>query len=134
MLLRSLLLVPFLLASTGWACGFGGSRSSRVLDYRDETNHLADQPEWYNALTHNCTTTIRRHVQHVAPGNPWNWRILVNGRIDEFGYLQKTIDTSLPFEELRQRRAIAERAKAADADPGFSARIREGLPGRPGAP
>lgn len=105
-----------------------------LLDYLDEVNRLANEPKWYNALTQNCTTTIRRHVQHVAPGNPWNWRILVNGRIDELGYLRETIDTSLPFDELRQRSAIGDEAKAADGDPNFSKRIREGLPGRPGTP
>ena len=105
-----------------------------LLDYLDEVNRLAIEPTWYNALTQNCTTTIRRHVQHVAPGNPWNWRILVNGRIDELGYLRETIDTSLSFDELRRRSAITDKAKAAYGDPNFSKRIREDLPGRPGTP
>jgi hypothetical protein len=102
-----------------------------LLDYLEEINALARDPRWYHAVTHNCTTTIRHHVQQVAPGNPWNWRILVNGRIDELGYTRGNINTSLPFAELRQRSAIAEKAKAADQDPAFSERIREGLPGRP---
>ncbi|UCE85767.1 MAG: DUF4105 domain-containing protein [Deltaproteobacteria bacterium] len=105
-----------------------------LLDYIDEINRLAKEPKWYNALTQNCTTTIRHHVQHVAPGNPWDWRILVNGRIDELGYMRGTINTSLPFEKMRERSAIGDAARAADANPGFSARIREGLPERPRAP
>jgi hypothetical protein len=36
----------------------------------------------------------------------------------------------LPFAELKQRSLIDERAKAADKDPQFSARIRENLPAR----
>ena len=32
------------------------------LDYFTYINHLKEQPEWYNALTHNCTTAIRGHV------------------------------------------------------------------------
>jgi hypothetical protein len=98
-------------------------------DYLEEINRLAGRPKWYNALTHNCTTVIRRHVQHVAPGNPFNWRILVNGVIDELGYMRGTIDTSLPFEELRRRSNVNQAARAADDDPAFSLRIREGLPG-----
>ncbi|MCP4003382.1 MAG: DUF4105 domain-containing protein [bacterium] len=100
-----------------------------LRDYLEEVNRLVAEPRWYNALTHNCTTTIRRHAQHVAPGNPWSWKILVNGYIDEMGYSRGTIDTSLPFEELRKRSNITQAAKAADRDPSFSARIREGLPG-----
>jgi hypothetical protein len=102
-----------------------------LLDYLEEINRLAERPRWYNAATHNCTTTIRHHVQQVAPGNPWNWRILVNGSIDELGYMRGTITNSIPFAELRQRSEITERAKAAERDPGFSRRIREGLPGLP---
>ena len=35
---------------------------SVFLDYFTYINHLKEQPEWYNALTHNCTTAIRGHV------------------------------------------------------------------------
>lgn len=100
-----------------------------LLDYLEEANRLAASPRWYNALTHNCTTMIRHHVKNVAAENPWNWRILVNGRLDELGYQRGTIDTSLPFEELRKRSHISERARAAANAPNFSQRIREGLPG-----
>ena len=100
-----------------------------LLDYLKEVNRLAERPRWYNALTHNCTTTIRHHAQHVGKSRPWDWRILVNGRIDELGYENGRLDTSLPFPELRKRSDITEKAKAADAAPDFSMRIREGLPG-----
>jgi len=101
-----------------------------LLDYLEEINRLAAKPRWYNAFTYNCTTTIRHHVQNVAPGNPFNWRILLNGRLDELGYQRGSIDTSLPFDELKARSNITERAKAVNAASGFSARIREGLPGQ----
>ena len=101
-----------------------------LLDYLKEVNRLAERPRWYNALTHNCTTVIRHHVQNVSPGNPWNWRILANGYLDELGYERGTIDTSLPFPELRARSEITAKAQAADQDPMFSQRLREGLPGQ----
>jgi len=100
-----------------------------LLDYLREVNYLAEQPRWYNALTHNCTTTIRHHAQQVAAGRPWDWRILANGRLDELGYERGQIDTSLPFPELKVRSDITARAKAAGAALDFSIRIREGLPG-----
>jgi len=37
----------------------------------------------------------------VAPDNPFDWRIIVNGYIDELGYERGLIDTSPPFEEIR---------------------------------
>jgi hypothetical protein len=100
-----------------------------LFEYLKEVNYLAEHPRWYNALTHNCTTTIRHHAQQVAADRPWDWRILANGRLDELGYERGQIDTSLPFPELKVRSDITARAKAADAALDFSIRIREGLPG-----
>jgi Domain of unknown function (DUF4105) len=102
-----------------------------LLAYLDEVDQLALKPRWYNALTHNCTTEIRYHVQQVSPGNPFDWRILANGRLDELGYERGQINTSLPFAELRRRSDITARAKAAGDRGDFSALIREGLPERP---
>ncbi|MCR9094442.1 MAG: DUF4105 domain-containing protein [bacterium] len=103
-----------------------------LLDYFEEINALGTEPVWYNAASHNCTTTIRHHVQHVARGNPLDWRLLVNGYIDEMGYERGNLDTRLPFEELRARSEIGERARAAGDALDFSRRIREGLPGARG--
>jgi hypothetical protein len=100
-----------------------------LIDYLEEMNRLATRPRWYNAITQNCTTTIRRHAQNVAPANPFSWKILVNGTIDQLGYDRGTIDRSLPFEELRRRSDITQKARAAGDAPDFSSRIREGLPG-----
>jgi hypothetical protein len=35
-----------------------------LLDYLKSMNGLVEKPEWYNALVDNCTTSIRRHVEH----------------------------------------------------------------------
>jgi hypothetical protein len=101
-----------------------------LLDYLAEINALAERPKWYNAFTHNCTTTIRRHVQHVAPDNPWNWRLLVNGHLDELGYRRGQIASHLPFGELRRRSRIDEVARAAGDEVPYSEAIRSRLPAR----
>jgi hypothetical protein len=100
-----------------------------LLDYLEDVNRLAEHPRWYNAITNNCTTTIRYHTMRVAGNNPWSWKILANGHLDELIYQRGTVDTSLPFVELRRRSAISARARALGDAPDFSARIREGLPG-----
>ena len=99
-----------------------------LLDYLKEINRLAEHPTWYNALIHNCTTTIRHHGQNIGQARSFDWRILLNGRLDELGYEREWIDTSLPFPEMKARSEITEKAKAAYAGSDFSSRIREGLP------
>jgi len=98
-----------------------------LVDYLDEVNSLADHPEWYNALTQNCTTTIRGHTQHIGAAGSFDWRMLVNGHLDELLYERGQIDTSLPFADLKLRSDITDKAKAADDSPDFSAKIRQGL-------
>jgi hypothetical protein len=100
-----------------------------LLAYMEEINHLANEPRWYNALRYNCTTSIRHLVQSVTPSRPFDWRILLNGKIDELGYERGSIDTSMPFDELKKRSAITQRAKEIREGDDFSTRIREGLPG-----
>ena len=99
------------------------------LSYLGKVNRLKDQPQWYNALTENCTTSIRQHTMPYNPNARFDWRMIVNGYIDEMLYERKAIDTSLPFSELKKRSYINPRAKAADKDPNFSQLIRVGLPG-----
>ena len=99
-----------------------------LVDYLDEVNRLADHPQWYNALTQNCTTTIRGHAQHAGAGGRLDWRLLANGHLDELLYERGQIDTDLPFADLRARSNITESAKAAGDSPDFSIRIRQGLP------
>ncbi len=100
-----------------------------LVDYLETIDDMRRNPRWYNALTHNCTTVIRHHAMKVAAHKPWNWRILLNGHLDELGYMRGTVDTSLPFPELRRRSRIVAAARAAGAAADFSARIRAGLPG-----
>ena len=99
-----------------------------LVDYLDEINRLADHPQWYNALTQNCTTAIRSHAQNAGAGGRLDWRLLVNGHLDQLLYERGQIDTDLPFDDLRNRSNITERAKAADDSADFSALIRQGLP------
>lgn len=99
------------------------------LDYLRELNALKDRPEWYNALTGNCMTSIRINTAPYNPDARIDWRLIVNGFIDEMLYERRAVDTSLPFPELKKRSLINERAKGLDKSPDFSQLIRVGLPG-----
>ena len=100
----------------------------RLLEYVSSLNALRTQPQWYNAVTTNCTTSIRS--QHPSKERiPWDWRILLNGKADELLYKDGALVTGgLPFAELKAESLINDRAKRADASPDFSELIRVGLP------
>jgi len=100
----------------------------RFREYINTLNTLHESPRWYNAVTSNCTTSIR--TQRAANlRKPWDWRILLNGKADEMLYQDHAIATGgLSFTDLKQRSLVNERARAADQDPNFSRLIREGLP------
>ena len=99
-----------------------------LLNYLQYVNWLRDHPEWYNAFSHNCTTAVRGHAQPHARTLP-DWRILLNGYVDELLYEQGLIDRSLPLPALKAKSYINPKAKAIGDDPAFSTKIREGLPG-----
>ena len=99
-----------------------------LLRYIAAINELREQPQWYNALTENCTTAIRRIAGSDTRRSWWSWKLFLNGHLDELAYDIGAIDRSLPFPVLKAKSLVNDRARAAGADPQFSARIREGLP------
>ena len=101
-----------------------------LFSYLEEVNRLKEQPQWYNALTDNCTTSILQHTMPYNPNARFDWRLIVNGYVDEMLYERKTINNRLPFVELKQRSYINPKAQAADQDSVFSQLIRVGLPGK----
>jgi len=98
------------------------------LTYVAYLNNLRDHPEWYNALTRNCTTTLDRQIAaNMTNPQPWNYRLLLNGTLDELLYDRGRLVTGgLPFRELKERAHINTAAKAANQSPDFSALIRAG--------
>ncbi len=98
------------------------------LTYVTYLNKLKNQPEWYNEVTRNCTTTIDKPLAAtVSNPQPWNYQFLLNGTLDELLYDRgRLVSGGLPFPELKQREHINAAARAADGSPDFSALIRVG--------
>jgi len=102
-----------------------------LLDYVKTMNQLEVEPEFYNTLTTNCTTSIFLHTR-AFPNRPrYNWKLLLSGYTDEYVYELGALDTSMPFEELKRRSLINDKANAVGNVEDFSQRIREGLPRPP---
>jgi hypothetical protein len=101
----------------------------RFCEYLGTINGLREKPRWYNAITTNCTTSIRQ--QHAAAQRaPWDWRILVNGKGDELMYERGILASGgTPFPEFKARSHINAAARAGGDAADFSDRIRAGLPG-----
>ncbi len=101
----------------------------RFEDYLGALNAMHAKPCWYNAATSNCTTSIRTQ-RAAAKRTPWDWRILLNGKMDELLFERHALAPGgLSFPELKEQARINHAAKSADADPDFSHRIREGRAG-----
>ena len=93
--------------------------------YLRAATDLRERPQWYNALTDNCTTTLIGHSRRVAmPAARLDWRWVLNGHLHEVMHERGTIDSSVPLDELRQRCFINDRAVACPDDAEFSRRIR----------
>jgi len=111
-----------------------GSRQNarRVfLDYLQTMNDMHKRARFYNTLTTNCTTGILMHSRVNPESPPLSWKILLTGYVPEYLYELGRTDTSMPFPELEKLSHVNARAHAADKDPEFSQRIREGLPKPP---
>ena len=97
-----------------------------LLKYIEEANSLNAQPRFYNSLTSNCTTQIFQMVHALQPGLKLDYRMLLSGYVPEYIYDRGRLDTSIPFNELRERSHVKGRAER--TDPEFSRKIREGVP------
>jgi hypothetical protein len=99
-----------------------------LLVYLTRINELADRPEFYHLLTNSCTINIFRYANAAGRVGRFDVRHLLNGLVDSYLYHSGRVDTTLPFDELRQRSQINDAAQAADGAPDFSQRIRASLP------
>jgi len=101
------------------------------LLYAGYLNKLRDHPEWYNAITRNCTTTLDTQIaKDMENPQPWNYQVLLNGTLDKLLYDRGRVVTGgLPFPELKQHEHINAAAQAADAAPDWSVLIRAGRVG-----
>lgn len=94
----------------------------------DRANRIREHPEFYNTLTDNCTSTIIEHVNSLSPRRiPFGFKALFPGYSDRLAYDLGLIDTDLPFDAVRSRFRVNERALDYGDSPAFSVRIREGL-------
>ena len=103
------------------------------LQYLKRANQLHELPEWYNAVTSNCTTGVFSEMLAIGPLpagiSRLDPRILLSGAADEMLYNNGYLAGELPFAALREQAHVNEAARAADNSAEFSRLIRAGRTG-----
>ncbi len=100
--------------------------------YASYLDRLRSHPEWYNALTRNCTTTMDRQISEAMPNpQPMSFRrLLLNGDLDEYLYSRgRFVTGGLSFDALKQQAHINNAAHTVTDPAQYSAKIREGRAG-----
>jgi hypothetical protein len=97
------------------------------LDYVKALNAIHENPRWYNAITTNCTTSIRNQ-RTPAQRSRWDWRMLLNGKADEMLYERGALVTrGIPFADLKQQSLINAIARESNNADDFTSRIRRSM-------
>jgi uncharacterized protein DUF4105 len=101
------------------------------LDYLERVNELHSKPEWYNAVTNNCTTNIDVSASQAQDKRTvYDWRVLLNGKMDEMLYEHNRLVTGgLSLPALKAQAHINAAGIAADDSPQWSELIRVGRVG-----
>jgi hypothetical protein len=90
------------------------------------TDKLNKEPEFYNTLWNNCTTSILMHANALREDKiPWNIYTLLPSHSDEIVYNASLIDTSLSLPEARGYYKISETARSLTGSTSFSDAIRK---------
>lgn len=97
-------------------------------EYVAVANDISATPRWYNTITANCTTVIFGMARRMDPRTRMDWRILLPGKLPSYLREREFVSRDVPLEELIAASRIGPRAAGPPPDPGFSARIREGVP------
>jgi Domain of unknown function (DUF4105) len=95
------------------------------LDYVSSINSLYESPRWYHGFCTNCTTSFYKLPSRRGRARR-DWRVVLNGLLDQALYEDGRLDRTLPFPELRRRASLNDIAINAP-DEGFGDYIRQQL-------
>ena len=97
-------------------------------EYVIDSNALAAKPRWYNSITTNCTTVVLKMMRAIGNAPPFDWRIIVNGYLPDYGHELGSLNTEYSIEKLRELGSVSSKGQAFGIRPGFSEAIRQGVP------
>lgn len=100
-----------------------------LLEALERANALRERPRFYNSVYRNCTGLLGFHANHARPGSfPW-WRPeqVLPGLSDRLLHRMGWIDTTLPFEQIREVYNVRHTAQRYKDDPEVTEKMREGF-------
>lgn len=76
-----------------------------LVDMLEKMNKLTTEPEWYNTLFANCTSSIAKHVNNITPGriSLFSWQLWLTASADELALKHSLLDTALSIGSARQQ-------------------------------
>lgn len=95
-----------------------------LISYLDLGNSLAAEPQFYNTVTANCTSTVYRLVKTIKPDMPLDVRLLLSGRLPEYIDELGGLVGDVPMDQRRVAAAITAKAQSISPDQDYSALIR----------
>lgn len=102
------------------------------LQYLQWIEAQRTHPQWYNALTANCSSSVASYLadKNIGGFSKWDPRVILSGLAEKMLYQKQDLATGgLSFEDLKRQAEINDAAKKLDQEPGFSIHIRQGRPG-----
>jgi hypothetical protein len=92
----------------------------------ERADSLSKNPEFYNTITQNCTTSILNHVNELREEKiPWTKEALLPSHSDKVIYELGLIDTELSLTEARKYYQINELSEKFSDSEDYSQNIRK---------
>lgn len=100
-------------------------RRALFLSYVDFGNQLNADPQFYNTVTANCSSTVWRLAKVIKNDIPFDYRLLLSGRLPEMLEALGALPGDEPMAERRAAAHITDRAKALPQGADYSDWIRQ---------
>ena len=98
-----------------------------LVDMLNKMNKLSVEPEWYNSLFSNCTSSIAKHINNITPGriSRFSWQLWLTASADELALNRGLLDTELSIEKAREKFFINDISQKIGDVPNYSKEIRK---------
>ncbi|OYU19867.1 MAG: hypothetical protein CFE34_03045 [Rhodobacteraceae bacterium PARR1] len=101
-------------------------RRALFLSYVDFGNQLNAEPQFYNTVTANCSSTVWRLAKVVKDDVPFDYRLLLSGRLPEMLDALGALPGDMSMADRRAAAAITARAQSMPQGADFSDWTRGG--------
>ncbi len=98
-----------------------------LVDMLNKMNDLLVNPEWYNTLFSNCTSSIAKHVNKITPGriSQFSWQLWLTASADELALKHGLLDTDLSIEQAREKFFVTDISERIGDVSSYSKKIRK---------